>query len=48
MGVLLTAVLAGLLSKEEALNNLEEMLKQGIRISSRLQNWLREELDRLQ
>ena len=46
LGVLLTAGLAGLRPKEELLNNLAEMIKQGIRINPQLQNWLKQELEK--
>ncbi len=47
LGILLAAVLAGLLSKEEALGGLQRLLDEGIRISSRWQIWLQEELNKL-
>ena len=46
IGVLLTAVMAGLLSKEEAVADLTEMVQHGIRVSFRLQDWLKEELEK--
>ncbi len=47
LGVLLAAVLAGLLTREEALEALEKLQQAGIRISSRWQDWLRTELDQI-
>ncbi|TEU10645.1 MAG: DUF3368 domain-containing protein [Anaerolineales bacterium] len=47
LGILLAAVLAGLLSKEEALDALQRLVDGGIRISPRWQTWLKEELDKL-
>jgi predicted nucleic acid-binding protein len=44
LGILLTAGLAGLLSHEEALQAMHDMIRQGIRISPVLQNWLKDEL----
>ena len=46
LGILLTAVLAELLSKEEALDALQQLLDKGIRVSDRWQAWLREELEK--
>lgn len=45
LGVLLSAVLAGFLSKEAALNDLLRLLEHGIRISPRWQAWFRSEVD---
>jgi predicted nucleic acid-binding protein len=47
LGVLLAAVIAGLLTKQEALEDLQNLLNSGIRISTRWQNWLRAELERI-
>jgi predicted nucleic acid-binding protein len=47
LGILLSAVLAGLLSKEEALDALQRLLEAGIRIAPRWQAWLEEELEKL-
>jgi predicted nucleic acid-binding protein len=44
LGVLLAAVLAGLLSQEEALDALHLLVEKGIRISSRWQDWFSAEL----
>lgn len=46
LGLLLTAALAGLIPKEEVLDDLQKMLKSGIRISPRWQRWLQTELDK--
>ncbi len=46
LGILLAAVLAELLSKEEALDALRQLLDKGIRVSARWQAWLREELEK--
>ncbi len=46
VGVLLTAGLVGLRSKEELLSDLEEMVRHGIRISSQLHDWLKQELEK--
>ena len=47
LGILLAAVLAGLLTRDEALEDLEKLQQASIRISPRWQNWLRTELDQL-
>lgn len=47
VGFLLTAVLAGLLSREEALDAVRRLIERGIRISPRWQRWLEEELKAL-
>lgn len=47
LGILLAAVLAGLLTREDALHDLQKLLDGGIRISPRWQNWLKTELERL-
>lgn len=44
LGIILAAVLAGLMSKDEALSSVERLVALGIRISPRWQNWLEEEL----
>lgn len=44
LGILLAAVLAGLLSRQEALDDLQRLLARGIRIAPRWQQWLRTEL----
>jgi hypothetical protein len=41
------AALAGLLTGQEVLQDLQELLNAGIRISPRWQNWLKTELERL-
>ena len=46
LGILLTSVLAGLLSRQEALESTERLVQGGIRIGPRWQAWLRDELDR--
>ena len=46
VGILLTAGLAGLRSKEELLDDIAEMIEQGIRISPLLQLWLKEEIEK--
>jgi len=43
----LSAVIVGLLSKEQALSDLLRLLDQGIRISPRWQAWFRSEIDAL-
>lgn len=48
LGILLAAVIANLLTKQEALTSLSKMLEEGIRISPRWQNWLRDELKKLE
>ena len=45
VGVLLTAGLAGLRSKEEVLSYTATMVKAGLRISPQLQAWLKQELE---
>jgi predicted nucleic acid-binding protein len=47
LGILLAAVLAGLLSKTEALDGLQQLADSEIRISSQWQDWLKDELDKL-
>lgn len=44
LGILLAAVLAGLLSRQEALDDLQRLLARGIRIAPRWQQWFRTEL----
>jgi len=44
LGVMLAAVLAGLLSKQEALDDLRELVERGIRIAPRWQNWFEREI----
>jgi predicted nucleic acid-binding protein len=46
LGILLAAVLAGLLSKSEALDAMQRLLEQGIRISPQWQAWLQEEMEK--
>jgi predicted nucleic acid-binding protein len=46
LGILLAAALAGLLSKEEALNAPRRLMDKGIRIGPQWQMWLKEELDK--
>jgi len=45
VGVLLTAGLAGLRSKDELLSYMGAMVKSGLRISPQLQAWLEQELE---
>jgi predicted nucleic acid-binding protein len=45
LGILLTAVLAGLLSKEQALADLNELVERGIRIAPRWRKWFERELE---
>lgn len=47
LGILLAAVLAGLLSRAEALDGLQRLVSSEIHISQRWQAWLRDELDKL-
>ncbi len=47
LGILLAAVMAGLLSKADALDALDQLTGSEVRISSRWQDWLRDELDRV-
>ncbi len=44
LGILLAAVLAGLLSRQEALDDLQRLLARGIRIAPRWQQWFWTEL----
>jgi len=44
LGVMLAAVLAGVLSKQEALDDLRELVERGIRIAPRWQNWFEMEI----
>ncbi|MBO9394965.1 DUF3368 domain-containing protein [Caldilinea sp.] len=44
LGILLAAVLAGLLSRQEALDDLQKLLSRGIRIAPRWQDWFKREL----
>ena len=46
LGILLAAVLAGRLSREEALHALPRLTERGIRISPLWQAWLQEELEK--
>lgn len=48
VGVLLTIGLSGLRSKEELLNDLEGMIRRGIRVSPQLQSWLKQELEKVE
>jgi predicted nucleic acid-binding protein len=48
LGVLLAAVLAGFLPKTEALHGLQLLADSEIRISARWQEWLENELDKLE
>ena len=47
LGILLAAVMADLLLKDDALDGLKAMLNGGIRISPEWQNWFTEELDKI-
>ena len=44
LGILLAAVLAGLLSKQEALDDLHKLVERGIRIAPRWQQWFEQEI----
>jgi predicted nucleic acid-binding protein len=44
LGILLSAVIVGFLSKEQALSDLQSLLDQGIRISPRWQAWFHSEV----
>jgi len=44
LGILLAAVLAGLLSKQEALDDLHRLVERGIRIAPRWQQWFEQEI----
>ena len=46
LGILLAGVLAGKMSKEEALEGMEQLVQSGIRIGSRWQIWFRNELEK--
>ncbi len=45
LGILLAAVYAGLLSKDAALDDLKQLVRQGIHISPRWQEWFRHEVE---
>lgn len=45
LGILLAAVLSGLLSKEQALADLNQLVERGIRIAPRWRKWFERELD---
>lgn len=45
LGILLAAVLARLLSKQEALDDLHKLLERGIRIAPRWQQWFEKEVE---
>ena len=47
LGILLAAALAGLLTAQEAVQDLQSLLDKGIRISPRWQDWFRSELKQL-
>ena len=47
LGILLAAAMAGLLTKQEVLTDLQRLLSVGIRISPRWQQWLQAELERI-
>jgi predicted nucleic acid-binding protein len=47
LGVLLAGVLANLLSRDEALDAMQQMLQGNIRVSPRWQAWLKDELAKL-
>jgi hypothetical protein len=40
-------VLAGLISKDEALDGLQRLVERGIRISPKWQDWLKDELEQM-
>jgi predicted nucleic acid-binding protein len=44
LGILLAAVLAGLLSKQDALDDLHKLVERGIRIAPRWQQWFEQEI----
>ena len=44
LGILLAAVLAGLLSKQETLHDLHKLVERGIRIAPRWQHWFEQEI----
>jgi predicted nucleic acid-binding protein len=46
VGVLLAVGLSGLRSEEELLDDLEKMIRHGIRVSPQLQSWLKQELEK--
>ncbi len=46
LGILLAAVWAGLLTRQAALDALEQLLSGGIRVSPRWQHWFRTEVDK--
>lgn len=46
LGILIAAVIAGVYPKEDALNGLQLMLKEGIRIGPRWQQWYQDEIDK--
>lgn len=48
LGILLAAVWAGLLTRQSALDALEQLLLAGIRISPRWQHWFRTEVGKAQ
>ncbi len=45
LGILLAAVFAGLLSKEDALADLQKLIRHGIRISPQWQTWFKSEVE---
>ena len=47
LGILLAAAMAGLLTEQEVLTDLQRLLSVGIRISPRWQQWLQAELKRI-
>ncbi len=47
LGILLTAVLAGLITQQTALDDIQKLTKSGIRISPKLQEWFREQIETL-
>lgn len=47
LGILLAAALAGLLTRQEVLQDLQDLLNAGIRIGPRWQSWLRTEVEQL-
>ena len=46
LGILLSVALSGLLSREEALEDMKRLVDSGIRVSPRWQAWLKQELDK--
>jgi predicted nucleic acid-binding protein len=45
LGILLAGFQAGYLSQEETLDSLQQLVNNGIRLSSQIINWVKTELD---